>query len=1363
MAENGNDNQPQDRFAQMVDSLEAADNAANSEANPAVVPTERKTTVADLTGEADSLGIRDLDTYTEVDSAQVDTFRISAREAMRTFHQQLRDNPKAIKETVKATATIFVDHIATVDPEMLTELGISREKLEKEITSILKKMVGDIKGLGALKPEGGDEALNFDNMVATLLKSYFAHYAQSFVKNPELHGNAGAVGMLDDPKTLIKSKNRFLIFVKGLIDNGLVGASAYTSYLGGAHYGGMAMDTVRRQWPGTFDSPDTQILARNLAGAGSALLIAVILKSLKKRVRNAVNVEDRGLISASVRSLASYKGLAVLILAVMVADTATNIGGFVTKLTSQKDAQAQIDKATGQVNDRLEEFDDAFKPLVENTPGQVDANVRADLSKEELGGGATGEPKKGPMYWAKDYLFNESASSLAALQAASVDPKSKEDRKALAKALLHAIDASGLINGKSMSEEVSASLAEHSAEIEAEIAEIKRIQEEDLKADKAIEYINVDLENISDPETGHFAKILEIANEDLKDELEALYDDHNELLGDLGTIAQNSGRYDNYDTGRLKEMDVPEISIENAPITVDSMEFKGPNRLLEDTYKEKGKYLASILAALALLFGATFTHWDQLLLPVTRKSYRKDRERAEELNERFYNVILDKISEIIANLLNHGPFQSYFKNDEIHKGYIKERLTRLFDERFEAKSKGTNILSRGLKSLKRGLSPNTYFAQDHNARVKIVKGFMTDPKEMSAFLQEILPGLRVLDPKASASDQVDLRDRSAGLSDIAISQESEPLQREDLRRIRSTVEFFDPEEAGGDNEVTLKAVIVALQDLLNYVEDSNIYEGNEALADDVVSLINEKLAEAEQLLSSVEGRRGADTRYRARKLDEETSALTQKEALERLMLELDALDGRLDETIRDFDPSIDRISIQERYVDEINLIKEGLEDIEPLYEADNKIFPANNELAGKVAGKAEALIDKVANLENVSKSVSESRFLARINEEVSTVESRTDAFVRGYGPTANMAPDEFIGALHDALHALRTELDGRTLDPSQATNVATLAGRMGVVDEKILGLNHHVSVANQKHELTELRSRLVELHTTMKALPEELDRIDDAGLKYYRDSYAGLIHNTHDDFDRIDANTIFPENTELATAVKALIGEVQDFAANLENIKDIVEQKESLITMRNSAAEITRIDFNYDDENVENMRRVVELLREKLSELQGLYDVLQSMNQTLFDSNIDLFGHTNREVETVMSELSTKKDEIEAIYKPMAETANRALSLDAGTERTDLKRNTKKWLKKRRESAPNEVRARNLLSLFGVGEYQLEHLTPTQAAELQTTFDRLTKDIFDSEREGLKSREVTSFSKISTAIEDDFEALKAFFPQSPEA
>ena len=81
------------------------------------------------------------------------------------------------------------------------------------------------------------------------------------------------------------TKNRFLIFVKGLIDNGLVGASAYTSYLGGAHYGGMAMDTVRRQWPGTFDSPDTQILARNLAGAGSALLIAVILKSLKKRVR----------------------------------------------------------------------------------------------------------------------------------------------------------------------------------------------------------------------------------------------------------------------------------------------------------------------------------------------------------------------------------------------------------------------------------------------------------------------------------------------------------------------------------------------------------------------------------------------------------------------------------------------------------------------------------------------------------------------------------------------------------------------------------------------------------------------------------------------------------------------------------------------------------------------------------------------------------------------------------------------------------------------------------------------------------------------------------------------------------------------
>lgn len=294
------------------------------------------------------------------------------------------------------------------------------------------------------------------------------------------------------------------------------------------------------------------------------------------------------------------------------------------------------------------------------------------------------------------------------------------------------------------------------AKIEARVREIetrlKDIEErmDQLDPSKETEYLNEELDGI----VVLIGEVIELFNKDLPEDLEQHFDRYNRLNKKIFGLLERSGKYSNPKQDKLTAWGFGRIGVDNSEVKIDDIDYVGFEDLIpviREQFKNPAQQLTIALIACLIAFAASYLDW--ITLRWTKRAYRDDKEEAEAHAE-FMDYWIAKISVVITAALNSGPFSAYFKPDtQLTDDFVKKVLER----RLEAGSKIPRDKPRYARMRKIGqwipVPPipglsyplvdliRTEPAQRHNARVKTLMGIAKDPKELFAFLTEVMPGL----------------------------------------------------------------------------------------------------------------------------------------------------------------------------------------------------------------------------------------------------------------------------------------------------------------------------------------------------------------------------------------------------------------------------------------------------------------------------------------------------------------------------------------------------------------------------------------------------------------------------------------------
>lgn len=418
----------------------------------------------------------------------------------------------------------------------------------------------------------------------------------------------------------------------------------------------------------------------------------------------------------------------LMLAAVQAVDGATNglmVGdaslGTVDRSEQVSAAIATFDQRTESLKTQL---DEAKAKTAQDVQAAVDKKLREEAGEERNADGSlklseTGVPERGPVYHAKDWLWNEDPTAQRYLG-------SKSD---FSRGLLQVTDDTTLVEGRPLSAEVEGVFDARKVKLEARLAEIQAI-EDDISAMQPAELTQAKLNQM----VAELGKIMEELNKENQDEVSqmlAKYKEANRSIVDYA-ISAGGPSYGKASAGAIEDIKVGEFKIDNPPIEL-SMENRSTITLLEQMSAEKGVMVALSLAALFAALGLVPTNTELLILtPINARTGQKKKAEKEAREAKFFKPAIESLVDVLEFFLNKGSAATLLHTQKISREQIRAAVMAFLNE-----ETGKGGLLENMVNFRE--------IQDHNARVaKAQRLTEKGPQVMLALLRRILPGIDAL-------------------------------------------------------------------------------------------------------------------------------------------------------------------------------------------------------------------------------------------------------------------------------------------------------------------------------------------------------------------------------------------------------------------------------------------------------------------------------------------------------------------------------------------------------------------------------------------------------------------------------------------
>lgn len=554
-----------------------------------------------------------------------------------TFELQalLEGEEEVTEDRVRGMVDILVDSRLPVElRDEINNTG-NLDAMKAELASVIFRYFGENRDMSRFSP---DDMLD---LAAMLMRVLNKEHVFASVHDPAL--GEGSVDPTYNP--IIVSPHASALRNKKVAAFVLWVGSAVTSFMGLANTAGNGIDKVEG-WL-RFSTPSyLEDAFRYAFGASGGMYVSQKILELKRFVENIANRDNLGPIRAGLRAAPEYRKevgtfIFCLATALLVFDGVTNTTGIFSMTGSRVDKADQIAQAQGELQGRLDAARAKAEELEREVPAAAAAQAQQDLDEEELGESATGASSRGAMWDAKARLYNEASS-----------PK----QSSLRTSLTAAIDESGLMDGQTIEQDVLDSMEESLGELDEALDRVEE-RMNGLSPSRSVGQIQEDLDDI----VLDLNRAIDILANELPEDVDERLGLYNSVHQRLGTIAQASGNYDRYDATRMTTFDFPEVDIDQSEVRIGGMEYRGAKELWRAAVKDLAPIGGAIFFAFAIFLGLAASHADQAYIRRTRRAYGRDRDERDRIKVEYFDKWIDRISSIMEQVLNEGPYRSYFK------------------------------------------------------------------------------------------------------------------------------------------------------------------------------------------------------------------------------------------------------------------------------------------------------------------------------------------------------------------------------------------------------------------------------------------------------------------------------------------------------------------------------------------------------------------------------------------------------------------------------------------------------------------------------------------------------------------------------
>jgi|GEM_PF-6477798 len=629
-------------------------------------------------------------------------------------------------------------------------------RFESELTQVLKNFTERMNGK---VPTDEDTQL----LVADLMSVFMTNQAFGLVNSKALDKEIFKGYM---PEIIARYPS---ITMQKVVGIAIWFASAITSWLGLTHYIGIGATWLGDKFAVNTAAMMSPALRHTLSIIGSGAISQVVQK-FKEAIEHRANEGDVSGLRAFgklIKQKATIMGAPILAAAalLMAFDVGTNVNGIVMAVAGRHSVNDQLKGAKGQIDERTKAIREQMDKLG-LIPDKVNAEIQEMLIKEESGTSETGKASRGPMYHAKRFIYQEDGESEAFLNQGPISPpaangeKGKEaavetpdekSRKSFRTELRDAIQASGVIDGKPLKNELEERIAEQTDVVLGIIEEVEK-EKKALDAGAEIETTQKQLDKI----IARLESAISVVNKDLPKELNAHMGKFSNVNTRLVEIAKKQvnekgeSRYPNIKPDEVKEWKLPDLKMDNAKITIEKMKYLGFEDLWKVMKEKWNPTERSLFMALFLALGVLSSYMDMISLPWTRKAFNKDRKEAEEKHTRWVKHFEEKMVHLLGLTVNSGPFSQYFKpGNAMEEGLIRQALDMRIKELSKLPKERRGVVGRFLFKIlplaeRHELKGKTEISVQHNARVAAIRRIMESPEEIEALLIKVLPGLRIV-------------------------------------------------------------------------------------------------------------------------------------------------------------------------------------------------------------------------------------------------------------------------------------------------------------------------------------------------------------------------------------------------------------------------------------------------------------------------------------------------------------------------------------------------------------------------------------------------------------------------------------------
>lgn len=628
--------------------------------------------------------------------------------------------------------------------------------------------------------------------------------------------------------------------------------------------------------------------------------------------------QDRPRSAMVVSTAASYLALKFL---VAFLDAYSNLTGFATLQLRSEVVKEAIDAGEKKIDERIGEVRGQIDKMHAGNGSVIakfEGNVKHDIDAEAKGESKTGTAGAGPMYHAKQFMYNDELVSRAFLEESveTIMAKAKAEKKPMTPEraaqqyklrhdFLKAIKDAGITSNSAtpLPQEIAHTMDDKFKKIEALIAEIQTL-EKAQDPERNVAFTRLDFTAMTDK----FGEIMKIINDELPKDVNAQVDGYNKLNERLAKIALESGLYKNFKPGSIApwsfegfQMDNKEISIPAAPY-VD-----GDNLLHYMKMHWEGKTIAlRLLEYLAISIFISYA--DLAFLPLTRKAYEKDTAEAKEKRAIWMKNYREKMIAIVTRQLNEGMFGNHFHGTAQNVDaatvaqIVDQRIAELTAAKLTAKSGRDNKWIQRMVKWTPFSPPADYVgwtevAQRHNAEVAAMQEIMGSASEMGKIYQGVHPGLDLVkNPRPGETP-----DNVRRLDDKVTEERGAALEQQRIMDIRNRIRGIKKSGTEGMSSQTWENVWDAfvlqegeLSALTGGASLAVAYQTNANDATVAVDESNQTRSYLESLLPKIVRREAHDTGAFASETD--AVLLARQESLTTLEAMLKGLD-----TSRDID------------------------------------------------------------------------------------------------------------------------------------------------------------------------------------------------------------------------------------------------------------------------------------------------------------------------------------------------------------------------------------------------------------------------------------------------------------------------------